>query len=224
MKINTISNIAVVMSAALFITSCSSGGGGDSAPAAPVGDITGSWSVNETSDATNCGDGIVVSNYTLTVTSQAESAITYTSNSNTFNGTLSGNKLTSSGSYPEGGGTVTGSTTITIDSVCSAFTGTATWSWSDGVDSCSGTATLTGTRINSTGCGNSSSASVSESEPNDAVNVADTLTAGVPMNATKTMIIMYSLYRQPVIINSVSVTITLILSLWYYWIRIWCIS
>lgn len=185
MKMNKIINLIFALSAAVVITSCSSDSGG-AAPAAPIGDITGSWSVNEESDATNCGEGIQVKNYTLNVTSQSGSAITYTSNGNTFNGTLAGNKLTSSGSYPEDGGTLTGNTTLTIGSTCSDFNGTASWSWTDGIESCAGTSTLTGTRINSTGCGNAVSVSDSESEPNDAVNVADILTAGVPMNGTTT--------------------------------------
>jgi len=180
---NHITSILITSSIVAMLSACKHGGG-EVVPDAPVGDISGSWSVSSTVDATACGDGIYVENYLLNVTSQSGNAITYTSNGNSFTGSLSGNKLTSSGSYPENGGTTTGSTTLTIDNVCSSLSGTASWSWTNGVTSCSGTSQVSGTRINSTGCGNVSSNVDAESEPNDAINIANVLTAGVPMQGS----------------------------------------
>ncbi len=187
---NYITSIFITGSIITMLSACSSGGG-DSAPATPIGDITGSWLVTSTADATACGEGTYVMDYTLDVTSQSGSEISYTSKgnkkgknfSNNFTGTLSGNKLTSSGSYPEDGGTTTGSTTLTIGSTCSYFSGTGTWSWTDGTSSCSGTSKLSGIRNNSTGCGN-----INASYDNDSINVANIVAnivkAGVPMKGT----------------------------------------
>lgn len=180
---NYITSIFITGSIITMLSACGSGGG-DSVPATPIGDITGSWSVTSTDDATACGEGITVDYYSLNVTSQSGNKISYTSNGNNFTGTLSGNKLTSSGSYPEQGGTTTGSTTLTIDSTCSSFSGTGTWSWADGTSSCSGTSKLSGTRNNSTGCGNINASYDTESEVNDGVNVANIVKAGVPMKGT----------------------------------------
>ncbi len=54
-----------------------------------------------------------------------------------FTGTVSGATYTFSGMYPEQGGMTSAVLTFTLTSD-SAGTGTLTWSWTDGVDSCNG--------------------------------------------------------------------------------------
>lgn len=182
----------------LVITSCDSGGGGgdggsgsgsgdggsgSSLPAAPIGDISGTWKVSEVSTSPTAGCSNIY-NYNITVSQNGNKATVTDAGGNVFRGTLSGNKLTWSGSYPEAPGTTTANVTATIGANCSSFKATSTWSYSETGFSCNGTSEVSGLRVNSTGCGNISSTADTESEPNDAINVADTLTAGVPMQGT----------------------------------------
>ena len=63
----------------------------------------------------------------------------------TFSGQICGNTLTWVGSYPEDGGTTTiNLMTATISG--NSFSSSSNWSWTDGVDSCSGTTSSVGTR------------------------------------------------------------------------------
>lgn len=114
-------------------------------PAAPADfDITGTWSVSETVDATACGEGTQTDTWSMTAT-QTGNALTVTTPVGTFTGTVSGSDVNWSGSFPEDGGT----TTISLSATLSGgddFAGTSTWSWTDGIDSCGGTSVFTGTR------------------------------------------------------------------------------
>lgn len=147
MKAQTFKQITTtaLLSGAIGLTGCSSS---DSAapPAAPIGDISGTWDISEsyTSATAGCSG---YNSYTLT-TVQSGNSVTVTDNSgNVFNGTLSGDKLTWSGSYPDYPGTTSSNVTVTIGTSCTTLTATATWSYSETGFSCSGTSTSTGTRI-----------------------------------------------------------------------------
>lgn len=134
--------------------------GGSSTP----GNFAGTWSISEVVDASDCGEGIYTTTYSITVT-QSGSSISVVTPVGTFSGTVSGNSLSWTGSYPEDGGTTT------IDSLTgnlsgSTISGTSSWSWTDGAFSCSGTTTWTGTR---TSGGGSASPEV---EPNDTLGNA----------------------------------------------------
>ncbi|MDH5766168.1 MAG: hypothetical protein OEZ38_09145 [Gammaproteobacteria bacterium] len=154
MKAQTIKQITTtaLLSGAIILTGCSSDSAPPPPPAAPIGDISGTWAIYEayTSASAGCSG---YDSYTLT-TAQSGNSVTVTDNSgNVFNGTLSGNKLTWSGSYPDYPGTTSSNVTVTIGASCTTLTATATWSYSETGFSCSGTSTSTGTRISGgTGC------------------------------------------------------------------------
>lgn len=140
----------ILLSGALAITGCSSSSDSTPAPATPIGDISGVWAISESYSSPDAGcSGFDA--YNLGVV-QSGNAVTVTDGGgNIFNGTLSGNILTWSGSYPDGIGTTTASITITIGPTCTTLTGTSTWSYSEpGGFSCTGTSTATGTKISGT--------------------------------------------------------------------------
>ena len=131
--------------AAAFVTAALTGCSDDSSEPTTTLDIAGSWTITENVDATGCGGGTYSDVWTASV-SQSGSSITLTTSGLTFSGTLNGNQLTWSGSYPEDGGTTTVNMTATIASSEDSLSGSSTWSWSDGVDSCTGTTTFTGVK------------------------------------------------------------------------------
>lgn len=146
---------SIMFGLTVSLSACSSGGGdgeGDKT-AAPIGDLRGTWSVSEVVNATDCGEGIYNDYYNLEVISQNGSSITVSNSIDQFTGTLSGNSLTWSGSYPEDGGTTSSNVGLTVAPSCNSLSGSARWSWSNGVDSCSGTSQVSATRVNAVGCG-----------------------------------------------------------------------
>jgi len=71
--------------------------------------------------------------------------ITVTNQGNTYYGTVNGNQISWSGNMQEDGGTTTiNSLSLTITG--DTFSGTATWTWTDGETTCSGTTQITGNR------------------------------------------------------------------------------
>lgn len=120
------------------------GGGGDSC-AEPTVDISGSWRITETSTTNDCGEG-THSPYTLVATQSGKDLSVFSPNQGqTFPGQVCGNSFTYTGSYPEDGGTTVLDpvrATISGDTI----SGTTTWRWSDGFESCSGTTDFTATR------------------------------------------------------------------------------
>ncbi|VAW99769.1 tolB protein precursor, periplasmic protein involved in the tonb-independent uptake of group A colicins [hydrothermal vent metagenome] len=144
----------------LLISLFSCGGGGSTAETngqdtliTPVGDLSGDWQVVGTdSSATPSCNGV---GFDLTVTiSQSGNNLTVTNfRASTLKGIISGNTFSFSGSYAEGVGTTTiTSSSSMISADCNQFTGNDSWSWADGTFICTGTSSYTGTRINSTSC------------------------------------------------------------------------
>ncbi|MEL7312862.1 MAG: fibronectin type III domain-containing protein [Pseudomonadota bacterium] len=129
------------------LSACGGGGGGassDDPQPIPIPAVAGEWQINE-SLTDDCGDRDANTSYIATVTQTgAQVVVTYGGVSRS--GTMSGNELTWSGSYPEDGGTTTVSSLILTFSGDTA-SGSATWSWTDGNLSCSGTSSITATRI-----------------------------------------------------------------------------
>jgi len=123
----------------------SSGGGG---PEAPTVNVTGRWSTAETVDASACGEGVYVEDDTYAALQNgAVLQVEPSSSGLTFVGLVSGNTLVWSGSYPDSGGTTTiTSLAMTVDVSQTGFSGTANWTWSDGVRSCTGSTFVVGTR------------------------------------------------------------------------------
>lgn len=159
--------IAILLAA--VAAGCGGGGGDDGgAPApvalAPIGNVAGVWSIVETdmtSPASECAPPAnPLQSYALTVT-QSGNSITVADAANpstptTFTGTIKGNKLTWSGSFPELGGVTTwNSVNVTVAADCNSLSGSSTWTYvqdAPAVFSCTGATTFTGTADAAGGC------------------------------------------------------------------------
>ena len=64
----------------------------------------------------------------------------------TFSGTICGNQIQMSGSFDEDGGTVTVDATLLVSAGEDSMEGSDNWTWSDGIESCSGSESLIVTR------------------------------------------------------------------------------
>jgi len=142
------------------LAACGGGGGGGGGgvggggPASPIADVSGTWTITE-QGVSDCEGEETFSRgpYQVTVT-QTGNNLTVVTPVGTFSGTINGDKVSWGGSYPEqGGGTTTiNSMTLTVAADGNSFSGSSTWSWSDGTESCSGTTQATnGTRVPGTG-------------------------------------------------------------------------
>jgi len=131
------------------LTACS--GSSDDSPAPPIGDISGQWQVNEINQSTT-PQCVSSPSYFMDVT-QIDNAVSADTQDGEFDGTISGNIVNWTGSYPERGGiTTVTSMTLTVAASCNTFTSEAAWTWTDGFSSCSGTSTATGDRVIDSGC------------------------------------------------------------------------
>jgi len=73
--------------------------------------------------------------------------ITVTNQGNTYYGTVDGDQVSWSGSFQENGGTITiNSLNLTLTGMGNTFNGTASWTWTDGDTTCSGTTQIAGDR------------------------------------------------------------------------------
>ena len=160
----------------LFAACSTGGGGGDGDPDPPIADISGTWSITETMGSNTCGEVPGSQNtYSITVTVSGNS-VTVVTPAGTFTGTIDGDQLEWTGSYPDDGGTTTiNSMDLTVSANGSSVSGTTSWSWTDGTESCSGTTTVNGTRTSGGGGGGGST----ESEPNDSTGQADPITSSI---------------------------------------------
>ena len=110
------------------------------APGPSVTDVSGTWAVTETSGTNTCGEPTGQTNsYQITVT-QSGSALIVATPAGTFNGSISSKTVSWAGSFAEQGGTTTiGRLELTLSADSSSLSGSISWDWSDGIDSCSGT-------------------------------------------------------------------------------------
>jgi hypothetical protein len=147
--------ILVSSGAIAFAAACGSSGGGSSSSACTASgtcnvNITGTWSTTENVSANACGNAHTDYNtYTITQTGCNAVVVPNTGSSAgvTFNGVVNGNQICWTGSYPANGGTETiNSLILTVNSSGTSFNGTASWTWSDGSNSCSGTTQVSGTK------------------------------------------------------------------------------
>lgn len=141
--------MALWLLAAFVLVSCSGGGGGGGG--SQCVDISGTWSITETSGANTCGDTVGVSALNVyTIVQNGGCSFIATDGTRTFNGSVSGTHVTWTGSYADSGGTVTVTgTSINVSSDGNSMSGTGNWIWSNGTPSydCSGvTSSMTGTR------------------------------------------------------------------------------
>jgi hypothetical protein len=142
-----------ILGTAVLLAVVSMWGCGGGSTEAPTVDLTGDWEVTETiktADGICSGNVGEVSVWTASVVQNGNDVtVTITSGANVgavFTGTVSGNKIDWSGSYPTSGGTttVTGSD---VTATNTSLSGTASWDWSDSTDSCSGTTSVNGAKI-----------------------------------------------------------------------------
>lgn len=146
---NKISNTVSMVLAILIMTSCSSDSSSPPAPVlAPIGDISGGWSIFETFISSNadCSD---TEGYDVTITQNGSSITVTGAAGGGATGTLSGSALSLTGSRQPAGeiGTVTySSITATIPSDCSSFTAQTKWTYAEPGFSCSGDSTIQANR------------------------------------------------------------------------------
>lgn len=136
----------------LFLACGGGGGGGDSgggkAPQTSCANVAGTWNTTEQVNATACGEGTYTESLTYNVSQDGCNITVAPQGTNLiFNGTVNGNQISWSGSYPEEGGTTTiTSLTLTLSSDGNTFSGSNSWTWSDGASRCSGTTNVSGSR------------------------------------------------------------------------------
>src|SRR5215470_1835943 len=128
----------------LAVAACGGGGGGGSVAGGggaggPPASVGGNWTVTEASTSNTCGDPVNPP-YAITIT-QNGGSITVATPAGTFSGSLNGQVLNWSGSYPDNGGTTTiNSLSATVSG--GTFNGTSNWTWTDGKTTCGGTTTF----------------------------------------------------------------------------------
>jgi hypothetical protein len=152
------------------------GGGGGDAPAAPA-NVAGTWNVTETSTNNNCGDPGDPP-YSITI-AQSGSNLTVTTPSGVFTGSISGNIVRWTGSYPDDGGTTT-ITALTATVSGNSFSGSSSWTWAGPGGPCSGSTNFTGTRAGGGGGGTQ----VNEIEPNNSRATGQTVTRPVTVTGS----------------------------------------
>lgn len=149
--IKRVNTLMVSLIALVFVASC----GGSQALVDATVDLTGSWDFSELiTEASGVCSGVVndFTSYTL-IADQNGNDITVTVGNDApenagsvFTGTVSGDRINWSGSYPTNGG-ITEVTSTNITATDSELSGTANWTWSDGYDSCSGKTQVQGYKI-----------------------------------------------------------------------------
>ncbi len=137
------------------LSACGGGGsGGDGCPTTePTSCITGlsgNWDVSDVTSTSSeyCidADGSTTT-YTAEVT-QSGCRLTVEIAGNVFAGFVDGSTLCWSGSYPFNDGTTTlTSMEVTANAAGTSFTGSASWTWTDGVGNCEGTSSSQGFKI-----------------------------------------------------------------------------
>jgi len=166
--------------------------------------VAGTWTTTENVNATACGEGTYYQYYTYAVT-QSGCNITVVPQGTTlqFSGTVNGNQLSWSGSYPESGGTTTiNSLTLTVSADGNTFTGSSSWTWrSSGGSTCSGTTQVIGTRRDT-------------QAPTVPTNLTVTVVSSSQINLSWTAptdnvaVVGYKIYRNGVYLKSVTGTST----------------
>ncbi len=137
----------LLISLGVVLTACGGGGGGDSSSGtSDTCEMTaGTWRTTEKIDATDCGEGTYTEYNTYIVTQSGCDIIVEDSYGGSYSGSINGSTISWTGSFPDDGGTTTvNSLILTVSG--DTISGHASWTWTDGVDSCSGTAQISGTK------------------------------------------------------------------------------
>jgi hypothetical protein len=134
--------ICVLALSAVFVA-C---GGEEAGCAEPAGDATGVWEMTATPIEDTC-DGEPGAPYTFWVTIMQEgNSLTAQTPEGTFPGTICGDRIQMSGSYPEDNGTTTANLELTVLADGNSVEGSDTWNWTNGVQNCGGSESLVGVR------------------------------------------------------------------------------
>jgi hypothetical protein len=135
----------------LLLAAACAGGGGDGGGGGslqpPGADLSGAWTVKETVNASCQGPSFPQSvTHAFTVT-QSGNSVTFHDNvtGDTYVGTISGDAVTWSFSYPSGDGVLSGTFSGTVKADGNAVTGRATWTWT-GATTCSGSTDVNAAR------------------------------------------------------------------------------
>lgn len=146
-----VSICCLILLATVLTAGCNSS---DSSPAAtevlPASiDMNGTWQISETPISSNCAVPPDPLQYQLAAVQNGSSLTVTDQYGNVFTGTVSANKISWTGSYPDEGGTtaITGMD-VTVSADSATLNGTASWLWSDSTSSCSGSTAITGAKIN----------------------------------------------------------------------------
>jgi len=155
--------VSLLFLASSLLVGCQPGGSGggedgaaENAQAVGTADVGqasvgGTWTIHEAVDARNCGQGSYGDDYQIDI-AQSGNAITVTAPLDAypyeaeFLGTVDGNHVQWNGEYPEEGGT-TSVDNLSVTVSGTTLSGTASWTWSDGQSSCTGTTQVSGQRV-----------------------------------------------------------------------------
>lgn len=109
-------------------------------------DFAGTWSTVQYEDGTDCGEGFYTFYEEYTVM-QNGCDFTIATDTGTYTGTVVGDRVSWTGSFPEEGGTTTATINLTITG--DSISGSRNWTWADDYSAytCSGTTDITGTRL-----------------------------------------------------------------------------
>ncbi len=104
--------------------------------------IAGTWNSTEVVDETRC-NGVIHTEYRTFTITQVGCDVTVTFPGASVHGTVSGNKLSMTGNYPDDSGTITitGSDVALLED--GTVKGTASWTWNGSSGSCNGTTGIT---------------------------------------------------------------------------------
>ncbi len=108
-------------------------------------DISGAWTAKEVADETSCGEGINTYRSAVRITKSGDTVSIKGSNGSA-SATKRGCSLSGYSFEYEDEGVTRGSGSATIAGSGKTISGSGSWTWSDGADSCSGTSKLTFTR------------------------------------------------------------------------------
>ncbi|MDH3726720.1 MAG: right-handed parallel beta-helix repeat-containing protein [Myxococcales bacterium] len=113
-------------------------------------DVAGEWEMTTTDVIDSCG-GRVPYTFPMTIT-QNGNALTAEFPGGPLTGTICGDQVRLSGSFPEDDGTATVSVALIVSADGDSMQGSDSWSWTDGFTDCSGSDSLSGTRTQEFPC------------------------------------------------------------------------
>lgn len=151
----------------LLLGACGGGGGGGGGGTGGLstgdgdgggsgsGGIAGTWTVISQVNGTQCGEGTYTETQSLDIERSGSSLTVTDSDGNVFTGSVDGNNVQWSGSFPEDDGTTTLNLSATLDADGTGFSGSSNFTYrsDDGSIVCDGSSTFEGTLVSSGGSG-----------------------------------------------------------------------